>query len=98
MKRELIITGAAVVAAILLSSPSMAQTQPPAEAEAATVSPAAGPAPTVTDEPTLDEAVLTASTQEDRQRLLMRCSGPPPRPVNKVAEHKPHGKHARTAG
>jgi hypothetical protein len=78
MKRELAITGIALVVSILLSSPSLAQTSQPANA-------APTPAPVATNaepEPilSLDEIVQGEFAPEDRARMLMRCIGPPPKP------------------
>lgn len=76
MNRALAVTGAAIVIAVLLSSPTFAQTsQPPLNAQ---------PAPAVVEpaaDTPLDSLVDEAVTQEDRARLLLRCIGPPPRPL-----------------
>lgn len=62
--------------AMLLSSPTFAQTSPP--------SPNAKPAPAPVAEPAadtpLDGLIEEAMTAEDRVRMLLRCAGPPPRP------------------
>ncbi len=73
MNRALTITGAAIVIAVLLSSPTFAQTnQLSLNAQPAPA--AAEPSP---DTP-LDELIDDAVSQEDRARLLLRCIGPPP--------------------
>src|SRR5262249_14508376 len=79
LKRGLVVSGVAVVLAILLSAPTSAQTvtQPvnatptPAATETATTEPDAT-AP-------LDAQIEAATTPADRVKLLLRCSGPPPR-------------------
>lgn len=79
MKNAILASGAGLVLAVLLSSPTFAQTAP------ADANPTPAPAPIVAAEPSadtpLDELIATASTPEDRMRLLMRCVGPPPRPI-----------------
>lgn len=69
MKNALLATGGAFLLAVLLSSPTFAQT------------PAKPAAPEVVSETTSpDEAAIAdATTPEDRARLLLRCAGPPPR-------------------
>ncbi len=82
MKREFAIAGLALVVSILLSSPSIAQTSPektkPAAEPAAAVTTEAAPSVSF-EEMSLDDAILFASSPEDRMRVLMRCAGPPPR-------------------
>ena len=79
MKRELALTGVALLISVLLSSPTFAQTS----LQTPNAKPA--PAPIVEthapqmEELSLDEAIMTAQTPEDRARLLMRCAGPPPK-------------------
>jgi hypothetical protein len=84
MKRELAIAGIALVVSILLSSPSIAQTSPDKAEPAASIATEVTPSP-VLEEMSFDEAILLASTPEDRKRLLMRCAGPPPRAAIEVA-------------
>jgi hypothetical protein len=78
MKRELALTGIAVVISVLLSSPTFAQTA------SNPVNAAPAPAPIVetqaaaVEEPSLDDAIMMAQTPADRMKLLMRCAGPPP--------------------
>lgn len=85
MKRELAITGIAIVISILLSSPTLAQTSQPANAT---------PAPAQLETPaepepilSLDELVQGDFAPEDRAKLLMKCIGPRPQPypAEKVA-------------
>lgn len=75
-KRALAVTGAAVVIAMLLSSPTFAQTnQPSPNAKRA-------PAPIVVEpaaDVPLDSLIEDAMTAEDRARLMLRCAGPPVR-------------------
>ena len=80
VKRGLVVSGVAVVLAILLSSPTFAQTAP----QPATPTPAPVTAPeTPAAEPDasvpLDALIDQATTPEARAKLLLRCSGPPPR-------------------
>ena len=78
MKNAILASGAGLVLAILLSSPSFAQTAPTdAKPTPAPVVLTAEPA---ADTP-LDDLIGMASTPEDRISLLMRCVGPPPRPM-----------------
>jgi hypothetical protein len=80
MKNAILATGAALLLAVLLSSPTFAQTsnQPPLNA-------APAPAPIVSGEPaadvSIDALIDEAQTLEDRAALLRRCVGPPPRPM-----------------
>lgn len=78
MKRELAVTGIALIVAILLSSPALAQTPDPTSAKPA---PALS-ATTVEPEPilSLDELVQGDFAAEDRARMLLRCIGPRPQP------------------
>lgn len=87
MKRELALAGIALVVSILLSSPSIAQTTP-AKSEPAPVA-ATHEAPAL-EEMSLDDAILFASTADERKRLLMRCAGPAPRPLHSTqADNQP---------
>ncbi len=97
MKRELAIAGLALVVSILLSSPSIAQTSP------AKAAPAAEPAAIATndgapalslEEMSLDDAILFASSPEDRRRLAMRCAGPPPRALETALLTEPASEPA----
>ena len=86
MKRELAVTGIALIVSILLSSPSLAQTQPAMNAKPA-------PAPVETQaepEPilSLDELVQGDFSHEDRAKMLMKCIGPPPRPFHSTQAEK----------
>lgn len=79
MKNAILATGAAFLLAVLLSSPTFAQTaQPPVNA-------APAPAPVAAEAPAadvpIDALIEIASTPEDRAALLRRCAGPPPRPM-----------------
>ncbi len=84
MKRELAIAGIALVVSILLSSPSIAQTSPDKAEPTASIAAEVTPSRSL-EEISLDEAILFASTPEDRKRLLMRCAGPPPRDTIELA-------------
>jgi len=78
MKNASLATGAALVIAVPLSSPTFAQTS-----NQRTINAAPTPAPVVADAPAVplyapaDEAI----TQDDDVRELLRCIGPPPRPL-----------------
>ena len=71
-----------VLLAVALSAPSLAQTTAkpvnatPAPASEALAADAATP---------LDALIDEATTPEDRRRLLLRCAGPPPRPIAETA-------------
>lgn len=97
MKREFAIAGLALVVSILLSSPSIAQTSPektkPAAEPAATVTTEATPTFSL-EEMSLDDAILFASSSEDRMRVLMRCAGPPPRVAPDMASLEPASEPA----
>lgn len=90
MNRALAVTGAAIVIAVLLSSPTFAQTGQP--------SPNAKPAPAAAEpaaDVPLDGLIDEAMTQDDRARLLLRCIGPPPRPLPTTrAESEPASEPA----
>lgn len=83
MKRELALAGIALVVSVLLSSPTFAQTSN------ATPNAAPAPAPIEVTAPahvavqaeelSIDDAIMMASTPEERAAVLRRCSGPPPR-------------------
>lgn len=82
MKNAIFATGAALVIAVLLSSPTFAQTP---DKPATNAAPA--PAPVAVEEApvadlSIDDLILLASTPEDRARLMLRCAGPPPRPLH----------------
>lgn len=93
MKNAILATGAAILIAVLLSSPTFAQTaKPPVNAAPAS-------APVAVDEPAadvpIDALIETASTPEDRIALLRRCAGPPPRPMPaQVAKVEPASEPA----
>ena len=92
MKREFAIAGLALVVSILLSSPSLAQVAPAKVEPAATPTSAASSATAdavAVEEISLDDAVLLATSPEDRKRLLMRCAGPPPRSAQDLADITP---------
>ncbi len=90
MKNAILATGAALVLAVLLSSPTFAQTANPSRDTPPT--PAAAPA---ADAP-IDALIETATTPEDRIALLRRCAGPPPRPMpaKEVAAARPAAEPA----
>lgn len=84
MNKFLAVSGFSLVLAVLLASPTFAQTssnQPPAATPAP---PAAEQAEPAADTP-IDVLIEEAMTPEDRRRLMLRCAGPPPRPMS-VAE------------
>lgn len=95
MKRELAITGIALVVSILLSSPSIAQTSKvkPAAAAPAVEQVATDTTPAIEEMP-LDEALLFASSPEERTRLLVRCIGPRPLPPQDLAALAPMSEPA----
>lgn len=82
MKRELAVTGVALLISVLLSSPVFAQTKP----QALNAAPAPAPVEAAVDAPepvlSLDELVQGDVSPEDRAKLIMRCIGPPPRPFH----------------
>ena len=80
MKNAIYATGAALVIAVLLSSPTFAQTPDKPATNTA-------PAPLAMEEApaadlSIDDLILLASTPEVRARLMLRCAGPPPRPLH----------------
>lgn len=87
MKNAILATGAALVIAVLLSSPTFAQTA------RAPVGAAPAPAPLAAEEHAadapIDALIETASTPEDRIALLRRCAGPPPRPPSETKAPAP---------
>lgn len=82
MKRELALTGVALLISVLLSSPTFAQTKP----HALNAAPAPASVEVAVDAPepilSLDELVQGDVSPEDRAKLIMRCIGPPPRPLH----------------
>jgi hypothetical protein len=71
-----------IVLALGVSAPALAQqaVNPPADSTA--TQPAAG-------EPNLDEILIDdATTPEGRMAMLLRCSGPPPKPIASTAPAK----------
>ncbi len=86
MKNAFAVTGLAIVLAVLLSSPTFAQTsnQPPVNATPA-------PAPAVASETLAADVpldVVIEEATEDRAKMLMRCLGPPPRPLHTTRAEK----------
>jgi hypothetical protein len=77
IKRAFAVTGVAVVIAMLLSSPTFAQTSQRSLNAKPAPAPVAEPAADVPLDGLMDEVM----TQEDRARMLLRCIGPPPRPL-----------------
>ena len=88
MKNAILATGAALLIAVLLSSPTFAQTsnQQPANA-------APAPAPVAVTAPAADtplDELIDADITLDRAELIRRCAGPPPRPFPTTrAEQEP---------
>ena len=75
-----------------LAAPAFAE--PPAPAPAARET--AADATSAADNSFIDEAaILEASTPEAHAKLLLKCSGPPPRPP-KIADVKPSPQSAST--
>lgn len=95
MKRELALTGIALVISVLLSSPSVAQPATRAEPAPAPVEITLTPE---AEELSIDEAILFASTPEERAMLLRRCAGPPPMPPAELAAEAPASEPATPAG
>ena len=92
MKDAILATGAALVIAALLSSPTFAQTsnQRPVNA-------APAPAPVVEEvaaDVPLDVLIEQASTPEERARLLLRCIGPRPKLDAEVRPEPPASEPA----
>lgn len=92
MKNAILATGAALLLAVLLSSPTFAQTgqtaraaPAPAPVETPVTAPVTAPEPAA--DVAIDALIETAATPEDRAALLRRCAGPPPRPTH--AGHAP---------
>ena len=94
MKSAMLATGAALLIAVLLSSPTFAQTA------RAPLNAAPAPAPVSVEEPAadvpLDALIEAATTHEDHIALLRRCAGPPPRPMpaKDVAKTEPMSEPA----
>jgi hypothetical protein len=88
VKRGLVVSGVAIVLAILLSSPTFAQTapQPASPTPAPITAPEATPAREPDASVPLDALIDQATTPEARAKLLLRCSGPPPRLPKAVAD------------
>lgn len=78
MKNAILATGAALVIAVLLSSPTFAQTSNQRTINAA---PAPAPAAAEIQNVPLNMPADEALTQDDHVRQLLRCVGPPPRPL-----------------
>jgi len=87
MKTAILATGAALIFAVLLSSPTFAQTTRHATNAAPAPAPVAEEAPAA--EASIDELIELASTPEDRARLMLRCAGPPPRPLHSTQADSP---------
>lgn len=88
MKNAILATGAALLIAVLLSSPTFAQTsnQQPANAAPA---PAAIAAEVPAADTPIDE-LIDGDITLDRADLIRRCAGPPPRPFPTTrAEQEP---------
>jgi len=81
VKRELALTGIALVISVLLSSPTFAQTAPQHLNAAPAPAPAVEAQAASAEELSLDEAIMMAQTPQDRMKLLMRCAGPPPKAI-----------------
>lgn len=98
MKREFAVAGIALVVSILLSSPTFAQTKNPAPNAAPAPAPiettAPAHAPMLAEELSIDDAIMMASTPEERAAVLRRCSGPPPRFMTPVVAEAPASEPA----
>lgn len=95
MKREFALAGIALVISVLLSSPTFAQTTP----LSTNAAPAPAPIEAATDAPepvlSLDELVQGDIAPEDRAKLLMKCIGPPARPLHSTqADSQPASEPA----
>lgn len=96
MKNAILATGAALLIAVLMSSPTFAQTsnQQPANA-------APAPAPVAADVPAADaplDELIDGAITLDRAELIRRCAGPPPRPFPTTrAEQEPASEAATIA-
>ncbi|HOZ28563.1 MAG TPA: hypothetical protein PK080_14455 [Hyphomonadaceae bacterium] len=77
MKTAILATGAALLLAVLLSSPTFAQTS----AQPAKAAPAPAPIAEASADTPLDGLLEEAMTLEDRAMLVRRCAGPPPQPL-----------------
>jgi hypothetical protein len=93
MKNAILATGAALVLAVLLSSPTFAQTSNQRPTNAAPA-PAPVAAEMPADDTPLDVLIEQASTLEERARLPLRCVGPRPKPDAEIAQEPPASEPA----
>ena len=94
MKNAILATGAALLIAVLLSSPTFAQTssQQPANA-------APAPAPAAIGAPAADtpiDELIDGDITLDRAELIRRCAGPPPRPFPTTRAEQEQASEAAT--
>ena len=94
MKREFAVAGIALVISILLSSPTFAQTPQPPLAAAPAPATIEIIAPAQPEELSIDEAIMMASTPQERAMVLRRCAGPPPRLKPVASADAPTGEPA----
>jgi hypothetical protein len=95
MKAFALTVAISALIAVALSSPALAS--PPPAQETQNAQPA--PAPVVDDGGIpMDQLIEQASTQEDHRRLLLRCSGPPPKMPKPVATNETKEAPATPAG
>jgi hypothetical protein len=80
-----------MILALGLAAPAFAEPPAPAPATMETTSDAAPADADIIDE----AAIFEATTPEAHAKLLLKCSGPPPRPP-KVADIKPASEPAST--
>ncbi|MEQ1780479.1 MAG: hypothetical protein ABMA14_03905 [Hyphomonadaceae bacterium] len=94
MKREFALAGIALVVSVLLSSPTFAETAQPQIAAAPAPAPIEVAAPAQAEELSIDDAIMMASTPEERAAVIRRCSGPPPRFMTPVKAEAPASEPA----
>lgn len=87
MKRELALTGIALLVSVLLSSPTFADPAKPTAKATLAPAPIEATAPAQAEELSLDDAILLASTPQERAAVLRRCAGPPPH-IAPAASHE----------
>ena len=93
MKNAILATGAALVIAVLPSSPTFAQTSNQRPTNAAPA-PAPVAAEISADDTPLDILIEQTSTPKERARLLLRCIGPRPKLDAEVRPEAPASEPA----
>jgi hypothetical protein len=94
MKREIALTSFALLVSVLLSSPTFAQTPRPSANAAPAPAPIEATAPLNPEELSIDDAILFASTPEERAAIIRRCAGPPPKFVTPLSAKVPSSEPA----